>query len=1190
MRVVIDSENLDYVLQNSTSKESALADAVTIGGVTVQNVGLKTKGNMTNNSTSDRFSFTINFGKYVKKKYGYSDTQNFFGCSKISFNNFYFDKSMMKEYNAFRLMTEMGLPTPQYGLAKLYINNTYYGVYFMVEAMETSILAQYYDTSTKNLTDYLVKPAYYSPRYYSPDLDDCIGENGVITWEALVNNGYLIKNPDGTYRYDKGLIFYTGLWENDDETFQEVVKELPSVLTWVYRITQLSNGKDFDGNTLDVNSEKYLELLNQIMDVEETVKYFATHSFLIQMDNLFTWRQNYGLYINQDAQSLMVPWDYDLSWGCNGDPADGESVANWNVDKLYNHVFGDAHYYTDNLAEFYAGNNPPNYYDQANVGGSGYPLFNVIYQNSSLMKKYHSYINDCSKIATMGGTTSTGKTYTAGRFGETIDQLYDEVVDAAGETLASNVYYLNGYEQPSNARVGLQALKNIIALRSVGAWLQVNQISAKVTGYGYQTGALGNDAIHADYTTYGNNLAVVDDETGIFTIANYDQGTKSGDTTQGPTLTGEVLKATDTIYQKVKTSLGISTGENDLTVYKLTNTKAASGKYKVFLPCNDKTAEVYSYSSSANSTTKLTTTAYGQGTIAVSATNISYLAVVENSYKAGFETDNGVESIDVYYSQNYVAADEQNVTETKVRNGDTGVVDVTGEGQVNFRVNLKNGYKIKSVTVAQKNYKNIKTPAETENPFTYRITKVKGDITISVVTEATSEYKATFTKGNNVKSIDIYHSSVYGQTPDELDVTDAVVLNSNGETDTSGEGQINFRVNVEEGYVVKEIQITGAYYKNLKLPEDTGAENVYRITKVTGDIKVEVTAMMKSEENVYEATFNKDEGVSAVDVYYTQDYTKPSETDVSSAVARNSSTGLKDVTGDGQINFMIHVKEGYELVSVTATPEGSYKNLKDQTETNVTDLYRITKITGNLGITIVTKKKTSTPIVTKTDLSKCTVTLEKTSFVYDGKAKTPGVTVKSGSKVIPTSDLKVTYTNNINAGKAYVTITPKNTQGYTGSKKVGFIIKPASNSFSITGKTLVLSYKKTARQINITMKPKFGKVKYTSNDRKVTIKNGKVLLPAKFTGTVKITVSAEKTNNYGAAKCIIAIKVPSTVKMRSAKMTGSKKAVVSWRKIVGVSGYQVSYAKKSSFRGEKMVSIASAKTEKKTLKQLSRGT
>ena len=285
VEITIDENNLNYLLQNAADEPYVMAESVTIGDATVGYVGFRTKGNYTlqhaytDNPGSDRFSFTINFGKYIKKA-EYGQKQDFFGANKISFNNFFFDKTMMKEFFALKLMDEMGLPTPQYGLAKLYINGSYYGVYAMVEAFDESILEQYYGVDDDELSSYLCKPT---------------GTN--FDYNAI------LENP-------------APLWENDEDTYADVEDMIPTVTEWVRKINCLSKGKDFDGNAIDVNSEEYLELLNQVYDVDEVVRYFATHSWLVQTDNMFDGNQNFGLYVDQQGKAMLLPWDYDLSFGC----------------------------------------------------------------------------------------------------------------------------------------------------------------------------------------------------------------------------------------------------------------------------------------------------------------------------------------------------------------------------------------------------------------------------------------------------------------------------------------------------------------------------------------------------------------------------------------------------------------------------------------------------------------------------------------------------------------------------------------------------------------------------------------------------------------------------------------------------------------------------------------------------------
>ncbi len=121
------------------------------------------------------------------------------------------------------------------------------------------------------------------------------------------------------------------------------------------------------------------------------------------------------------------------------------------------------------------------------------------------------------------------------------------------------------------------------------------------------------------------------------------------------------------------------------------------------------------------------------------------------------------------------------------------------------------------------------------------------------------------------------------------------------------------------------------------------------------------SAVVFAEENTtlsegYQVTFQTD-GHAAIDLYYTKDYTAPNETNVTSAVAR-SADGALDITGDGQVNFKVRVESGYELLSITA--DQNYKNLKDSADTGAENTYRLTKITGNVIVTIQTQKQLDT--------------------------------------------------------------------------------------------------------------------------------------------------------------------------------------------------------------------------------------
>lgn len=625
VRISLNEKNLNYLLQNAGDKPTVMTDQVVIGGQSTYYTGLKTKGNYTlaetDRSDSDRFSFTVNFGKYIKKKKGYAATQNFYGCNKISFNNFFFDKTMMKEYLALKLMSEMGVPTPQYGLAKVYINDAYYGVYFMLEAMDGSILEQYLSVSSDGISDYLTKPE-GTRLQFGEGLSAYKDAGGDFTMDSL--GEVLYKNEEGDYEVDEAsaLADQSGLWESDADTLGDVAEMLPVVLTWEEKLNLLSNGKDFSGNAIDVNSHEYMQLLAQIMDVDEAVRYFAVHSFIIQMDNMFNKEQNFGLYVDKSGKSMILPWDYDLGWGCFFTPYDAESVANWDLDKMF----------TPDLVQ-----------GTADTVYRDFPLFHVIYQNSSLMARYHQYMMDCSIITTLGGKTSSGSAYEAGRFAAAVDKLMPALRAAASEKLADHVYYMDhekqydAYrqcQQPAALLAGLPNLSRVAARRAVGVYKQLEGIRTTVAGYGCDMSTIGNAGPGRPST--GGNLAIVDERTGIFATAQYAQDQWAG---IGPSLAVTELGVNDPVYLAVRKRAG---EEADILVYRMMDTRTPVSPYRVYVPVSlnlqpggGRETHLYSYSDAQDVLVPLSGEKISGSVYSAETSVLRYIAVVKKSSTKG---------------------------------------------------------------------------------------------------------------------------------------------------------------------------------------------------------------------------------------------------------------------------------------------------------------------------------------------------------------------------------------------------------------------------------------------------------------------------------------------------------------------------------------------------------------------------
>ena len=91
-------------------------------------------------------------------------------------------------------------------------------------------------------------------------------------------------------------------------------------------------------------------------------------------------------------------------------------------------------------------------------------------------------------------------------------------------------------------------------------------------------------------------------------------------------------------------------------------------------------------------------------------------------------------------------------------------------------------------------------------------------------------------------------------------------------------------------------------------------------------------------------------------------------------------------------------------------------------------------------------------------VDKPVIVVSEPTFVYDGEAKCPSVTVKDGETVIPATEYVVTYESNMNAGDAKVIITDVEGGNYIVSGEAPFTIMKADAVVVTTPKALELDY------------------------------------------------------------------------------------------------------------------------------------
>ena len=240
---------------------------------------------------------------------------------------------------------------------------------------------------------------------------------------------------------------------------------------------------------------------------------------------------------------------------------------------------------------------------------------------------------------------------------------------------------------------------------------------------------------------------------------------------------------------------------------------------------------------------------------------------------------------------------------------------------------------------------------------------------------------------------------------------------------------------------------------------------------------------------------------------------------------------------------------------------------------------------------------------TTVKLSKCTFTYEKNT-VYTGKARKPALKVTYGNQTLVSGkDYTVTYQNNKAVGIATMTVTAKRGSGFTGSKTLKFVIRPAkvkaltTTKQSTTGIRLSWSAVKGATGYCVytydTKTKTYTRVKATTKTA-ATIKNLKEGTTYRF--AVRAFAKANGKIIYGvySAKLKAATKAGATPTPQPlpdgiAKVTGVEfvkngtAVTLTWNKAANALGYQIcSYDPETG----KYATMAKATTNKVTLSNL----
>lgn len=233
-----------------------------------------------------------------------------------------------------------------------------------------------------------------------------------------------------------------------------------------------------------------------------------------------------------------------------------------------------------------------------------------------------------------------------------------------------------------------------------------------------------------------------------------------------------------------------------------------------------------------------------------------------------------------------------------------------------------------------------------------------------------------------------------------------------------------------------------------------------------------------------------------------------------------------------------------------------------------------------------------TPI--KFDDKKVSISLEKSSFVYNGQSITPVVYVAyNHNYLIQNTDFTATYSNNNAPGVATVKI--KGIGNYSGSISKTYIILPekiASVSIKKSSATSAVISWSAASKVSGYEILKFDSAKnayvhltHVSNSQ-TSYKVSSLKNSTAYYYQVRAYKTVNDKNYYGeVGNTVFTFIKPSKVKLKS--VTLSKTTLnVEWKK-VNCSGYEITYTTDRKFKkGLKKVKIKNPKTVKKAIKKL----
>jgi len=261
-------------LFNTLNTRQDIKADLKVDAITLPDVGIRIKGNTSSRVQGDKKPFNVSIDAF-------NPAQRLYGFQTINLNNGYVDPTFTRETLTFTLFRDY-LPTPRFTYVRVHLNNTYWGLYIMVEQINKDMLRTWFDD-----------------------------EDGT-RYKGDPPSGAMLNSATLEYRGSSPANYY-----NSYE-----IKTPTHPNAWIDLVTCIDK--------LNNTTVNFKDVIQKHVNVDRALWYIAACDVIHNMDSYAGGGHNYYIYFDPvDGRLNMLPWDANMSFASFQGGSSPHTLSPW---------------------------------------------------------------------------------------------------------------------------------------------------------------------------------------------------------------------------------------------------------------------------------------------------------------------------------------------------------------------------------------------------------------------------------------------------------------------------------------------------------------------------------------------------------------------------------------------------------------------------------------------------------------------------------------------------------------------------------------------------------------------------------------------------------------------------------------------------------------------------------------------